>query len=562
MRTPPSRVTEFHVSRAARDRYGFDEAAFTRTGNVVFADYAAARRFAQAINSVRDVASNPGEAVRAGDINAMGLLDEILHYVVELYRRERNPDAISGALAALENRLTKPVLDEALVTFAEHFPTVAAYRGDVSAADYVAGETGGTPNREIVLEELLMLWLSNENPGYAPFRELFDDGPLEEGTAYEALVAELSDYFKAQPGMGPDDEDLITLLRRPATDGGQTLAEQLRWVDERWGFAAEKTGDRLVIGLDVLSEDERAVWMRFHASQGGVGETGRADSDSDSDSAALHGFDMSTGPGGTAGAPGSAAAARASEPDPEFEMFSQDLDWMPQVVLLAKSTYVWLDQLSRALRPPDLATRPDPRRGARHARRSWVHRPVADRAVGAQQGLEGDQAAARQPRGSRIGLFAHGLPDRRRPGRGGGLRQPARPRVGARHPPGAATWCPNHMGIDSRWVVEHPDWFMQRPDTPYPVYSFAGPEPLHRRARRYLPRGSLLRQHRRRGGLQAPGPLERSGAVHLSRERRHIDAVERHGAARLPEARRARGRHPDDPGTSRDASRSSASTPR
>ena len=33
---------------------------------------------------------------------------------------------------------------------------------------------------------------------------------------------------------------------------------------------------------------------------------------------------------------------------------------------------------------------------------------------------------------------------------------------------------PNHMGIDSRWVVEHPDWFLSRPDSPYPGYTFGG----------------------------------------------------------------------------------------
>ena len=33
---------------------------------------------------------------------------------------------------------------------------------------------------------------------------------------------------------------------------------------------------------------------------------------------------------------------------------------------------------------------------------------------------------------------------------------------------------PNHMGIDSRWVVEHPDWFLSRPDSPYPGYTFDG----------------------------------------------------------------------------------------
>src|SRR5581483_4260402 len=35
----------------------------------------------------------------------------------------------------------------------------------------------------------------------------------------------------------------------------------------------------------------------------------------------------------------------AEEPEPE--QFSPDLDWMPNLVLQAKSTYVWLDQLSK-----------------------------------------------------------------------------------------------------------------------------------------------------------------------------------------------------------------------
>jgi glycosidase len=39
----------------------------------------------------------------------------------------------------------------------------------------------------------------------------------------------------------------------------------------------------------------------------------------------------------------------------------------------------------------------------------------------------------------------------------------------------ASDMVPNHMGIDSRWVIEHPDWFISRPDPPYPAYTFNGP---------------------------------------------------------------------------------------
>jgi hypothetical protein len=38
---------------------------------------------------------------------------------------------------------------------------------------------------------------------------------------------------------------------------------------------------------------------------------------------------------------------------------------------------------------------------------------------------------------------------------------------------------PNHMGIDSPWVIEHPDWFLSRWESPFPAYSFNGPDLSH-----------------------------------------------------------------------------------
>ncbi|MBN1836434.1 MAG: alpha-amylase, partial [Spirochaetales bacterium] len=35
---------------------------------------------------------------------------------------------------------------------------------------------------------------------------------------------------------------------------------------------------------------------------------------------------------------------------------------------------------------------------------------------------------------------------------------------------------PNHMGIDSHWVMEHPDWFVGLDYSPFPSYSFGGPD--------------------------------------------------------------------------------------
>ena len=33
---------------------------------------------------------------------------------------------------------------------------------------------------------------------------------------------------------------------------------------------------------------------------------------------------------------------------------------------------------------------------------------------------------------------------------------------------------PNHMGLDSRWVIDHPEWFLQTAEPPYPGYTFNG----------------------------------------------------------------------------------------
>jgi hypothetical protein len=136
---------EFHVSRAARDRYGFDEALFSLTGNVVLANFPATRRFAQLMNQRRDLAAAPERAVLAGQLNAMGLIDEILHFVVHLYREQVDPTAIARALAALDRQLGDDAVDTVLATFVDTFPTVAAYRGEIDPATYLAGTSEGIP---------------------------------------------------------------------------------------------------------------------------------------------------------------------------------------------------------------------------------------------------------------------------------------------------------------------------------------------------------------------------------------------------------------------------------
>src|SRR5882724_7697795 len=120
---------EFHIARAARERYGFADRLFSLTANVVLVDLAASRDLAQRMNTVREANRHPNRVVHPAALNAMGILDEVTHVVLALFRERRDPRAVLDALGWLQARVGSVALDTALLVFAERFPTTAVYRG-------------------------------------------------------------------------------------------------------------------------------------------------------------------------------------------------------------------------------------------------------------------------------------------------------------------------------------------------------------------------------------------------------------------------------------------------
>jgi glycosidase len=435
MSEKPQVTMEFHISRQARDVYQFDETLFALTGNVVFANFHAARVFAQRMNDRRDLARFPEQAVRAGQINAMGLIDEILHYVVELYRRQGLPQVMGEALEWLEERLGAEAVDETLLRFVDEFPPVSVYRRELDPEAYLAGETDGVPHRRIALEELLLLWLANANPAFGPFMELFDDAALEKETAYRQMVVALQEFFEAQPPFGPEDQSLVDMLHSPAVAQPHSLSGQLEYIRERWGPLLGRYLYRLLGGLDLIREEEK---MRF------VG-------------------------------PGPARPYEFAGLEVEAERYSPDRDWMPRVVLMAKSTYVWLDQLSkkygRAITRLDQVPDEELDTLARWGITGlWLiglwERSQASRRI--KQLCGNPDAVA-----SAYSLYDYRIADEL-----GGQEafQNLKERAWQRGIRMAGDMVPNHVGIDSRWVIEHPDWFISLDYHPFPSYSFNGPD--------------------------------------------------------------------------------------
>ncbi len=453
---------EFHISQATRSRYLVDDVLFSYTGNVVFADLAASRALANKINEVRGAASDPAAAVNPAALFAMGLIDELSHALVAHYRKNYDPEVMKRALSWFEGKVGADGVEKLLRTFVAEFPNVEVYRSRETAEQWLAGSTDGVPHREAALEEILLLWLANQNRAFNPFKELFDDQKLGKSTDYPTVTAELQTYFASRPRIQLDEDDpgspklsLLEALKAPMLAAPDSLTGQLAFLRDKWAKVLGADLRRLLLAVDVLKEEDTAIWMRFHPHAGGAGERHQR----------WHQFEM----GSHADVPHFLAS------DLEYERFSPDVEWMPNVVLIAKSTYVWMHQLSlqygrsitRLDQIPDEELDKLRDRGMNGL---WLiglwERSRASQTIKRLCGQPEAVASAYSLASYDVSADLGGEESYRN----------LRDRAGARGIRLASDMVPNHMGIDSTWVIEHPEWFLSRPDSPYPVYRFDGPD--------------------------------------------------------------------------------------
>ena len=113
---------EFHISRKARDNYHFDETMFSFDGNVVFSNARAVHEFTRQMNDRIDLALFPEKAVLASHIYAMGLIDEIFHYLLQQYHDQINPGILDLLYQSLEKELSNSTLTNILLRFCDEFP--------------------------------------------------------------------------------------------------------------------------------------------------------------------------------------------------------------------------------------------------------------------------------------------------------------------------------------------------------------------------------------------------------------------------------------------------------
>jgi glycosidase len=461
---------EFHISRAVRQAANVDDQLFSYAGNVVFANVTAARKLTQALNEARGPNADPATQYNAGALFAMGLIDELSHALVARYRREIDPKVLGEAVRWFGSQMGPEKLNQLLLEFTDQFPDSAIYQGKISAADWLRGITEeGASNREAALEELLLLFLANSNPAFKPFKPLFEDKDLKQATVYPDVTAAFPDYFATRPPLTPEIGSLFTALRAPILASPDSLTGQLDFIREHWAPYLGEDLRRVLLAIDTLREEDLAIWMRFHppgpdnfrhgaptwGDQGFIGDE-------------FVGFDEDF-------RRRRKYSRDYQAPLDEYEAFSTDQAWMPNVVLMAKSTYVWLEQLSKKYgrhihrldQIPDEELRLLADRGITGL---WLiglwERSVASRTIKRLRGSYDAVASAYSLKSYDIAEDLGGWT----------AYEHLKQRAAAAGMRLASDMVPNHMGIDSPWVIDNPDWFLHRWESPFPSYSFNGPD--------------------------------------------------------------------------------------
>jgi len=425
------------ISRSARHRLQLEKLfPHPVIGKLTLAKPGEAQLLAQTIAEATEPTTTQTPLPSAVELQVLALLEEAFQLLLAHYFDQQKPGLLRAALEVLDSRLGSRALGNLLQSFASEFlDGRSSPEGALAEAD-----RGGVDEerwRRSTLREMIVFWLMNGNPAAAWATRTLHQGSLVGSPEYSRFLLLLADFLSRQPGLDGDEESLLDSLLAPGRAAPDSLAGQLRFIIDGWRHLLGEHASRLETRLDLLAEERPP----------GVG--------------------MGSGP--------SQVPSYGPADEAEEERYSPDESWMTRLVLLAKNTYVWLYQLSRAYgRPiqrldqiPDEALETISRRGFSGL---WLiglwERSPASKRIKELCGNPEAVASAYSVKSYSIAGDLGGdeaLQSLQERARSYGIRL-------------AADMVPNHMGIDSDWLLDFPDRFVSVATPPFPAYTFDGPD--------------------------------------------------------------------------------------
>ncbi len=378
-------------------------------------------------------------ALNAAELELLTTLNLVLRRIAGDFLSSRHCSVMKNQIEISGGVVDLPKMEETLYEFLQFFPAVPVELNVVIPTEIIAPSESNDHVKDILIE-MVLLFTQSQNSALKLSPELFADEEqlFQNVTDYRQQLLQIDhvlpqekDHFPQQP------QSLLRRLLEPLQTV-TTLHGQLQLLRTVWAeILPADLQDRISSAIEVYERE---------------GQT----------------FDFQ-------GEPETTALDPAAAMYEEYADFTVDLEWMPRTVLLAKSTYVWLEQLSRKYHFH--ITRLDQIPDEELAELSnygftslWL--------IGVWERSKASLKIKNQSGQVQVAASAYAIDDYQIASDLGGDSALENLRSRCRHH-GLDLACDvvtNHTGIESALLREHPDWFVQLSHPPYPGYQFNGPD--------------------------------------------------------------------------------------
>jgi len=412
------------ISRHAKEKLGLPSTRYDSRGYLRIESRRVARELAALYAKIF-----PGSAPAASDLFGAAYILSAWRLLLEYYAKMPVPYE-RAALAAV--KISPAECDKAFRSISLDFFSTRS-DGAITPSLHKLN-----PDNLSERDALLRCWtpisMAAHNPAFIPFGSFFNAPESNNNAALAALWKALEEIDSEILPREPESLPPLATLKRPVQLAPFSVKDQLNYILLNWGSLLESLWPgwmaALIGALDMIEEEKRP---RF-------------------------------------GGPASNEPPAYSELDGAAR-FSDDDDWMPHVILLAKNILVWLNQLSRKYARPiqNLSEIPDEELdilASRNFNSLWLiglwQRSNASREIKKRMGNPEAAASAYSLNGYDIAEELGGWP----------ALENLKHRAEMRGIRLSSDMVPNHVGINSEWVKRNPDRLIGLKECPFPAYSF------------------------------------------------------------------------------------------
>ncbi|MFA5570623.1 MAG: alpha-amylase family glycosyl hydrolase [Sphaerochaetaceae bacterium] len=413
-------VRDFRIALKARNEMSYHDPVFA-VENDLSGLYDEAKALVHRYNTIQKE-RHSNQTLSAAQIHATAVIHLLYQAVVTNFLEVKDQDFF----VRIAKQISLNKENQQVVSFySSQFPSPAL--------------TQQFPTAPFVMEEnargLFIHYVMNENRALQKAaRPLLKPRGVRFPPHSELFLTQLIENAKSTQGLGERNDDLFSFLSRPAKIHPDSLLDQISFILTHWGdILPESLRQFALRAIDYIKEEQRPH------------------------------FD----------GPGPSKVLSFDRFDLEYEAYSADEHWMPNVVMIAKSTLVWLDQLSKMYGYPitQLHEIPDyeldlmAQRGitALWLIGLWERSPASKRIKHLCGNPEAEASA--------YSLISYDIAESIG---GWSSLEDLRNRCNMRGIRLASDMVPNHTGLDSDWALHRPDLFISMDYPPFPSYTYNG----------------------------------------------------------------------------------------